>query len=237
MRSRPLDWSATVTLSNVTFTKCKHNGRHSNGWNQSFLVLSSDALKWGQVWSSLGIRWQQQQTRHVSNSTTNSWSEYLWLKLKEISEVYFYIYWFLPPMDWSVNSHSGDVGFENFVLHFRSQRQSSKIGQKFSQPAIGFRGLVFSDFVPRFVIEENRRQSLLRGLFPLKYLPTFFTEWVCVTFSEHGLRIHSWSEKSQMAPWEISYIAYWSTYYQGWGRYVCYVFKIRYIKGLYLRHL
>ena len=67
MRSRPLDWSATVTLSNVTFTKCKHNGRHSNGWNQSFLVSSSVALQWGQVWSSLGIRWQQQQTRHVHN--------------------------------------------------------------------------------------------------------------------------------------------------------------------------
>ena len=32
--------------------------------------------------------------------------------------------------------------------------------REFSQPAVGFRGLVCSEFIPRFVIEENHSQSL-----------------------------------------------------------------------------
>ena len=69
--------SMGTSLTRVThWNFTSSNGRHSISWNQSSLVSWSGALQRGWVWSSLGI--SKSQTRHVSSSTTNSWSERLW---------------------------------------------------------------------------------------------------------------------------------------------------------------
>ena len=47
------------------------NGRHSNSRNKSSLVSPSGALQRGKVWALDGSN-SNSQSRHVSNSTTNS---------------------------------------------------------------------------------------------------------------------------------------------------------------------